>query len=209
MTSMNVKTMTYVQLVEAVHHCDYSAEFELYERLYSYFHNKAAFLPYLRNDIADDLFQEAFLVVWTEIQNGRISTKDGRLIRNDYSGKAFYMSCALTTYLMAVIRNMYNKLILKEGPGILIDIDTCREIMGEPVNDELDEKERRFQTIDDELGKMSPRCKEILTLYYVKGLKLEQILDAREENDSKNGLKTSKSKCLQQLKNNVKRRMAV
>lgn len=201
--------MTYPQLVDAVHKGNYSAEFELYQRLYNYFNDKSYILPYLRSNAADDLFQDTFLIVWTEIQNGIIYVKKNRLVRVNYSGAAFYMTCSLCTYFMAVARNIHSKIIRKEGPAVLIDWDSSKDIIGDPVDEDFSEKERRMQIVDDELGKMSQRCREILTLYYVDGLRLEQILMTREESHSKNGLKTSKSKCLGQLKTNVARRMSI
>jgi hypothetical protein len=94
-----------------------------------------------------------------------------------------------------------------DGPAILVDIDG-RAFCGEPVDVEMSDRESRMQVIDDELAKMSQRCREILTLFYVKKMSLEQILMNRSENTSKDGLKTSKSKCLKQLKTNVVRWMS-
>jgi pyruvate kinase len=62
------------------------------------------------------------------------------------------------------------------------------------------------ESIDELLHKMSKHCVEILTMYYVNGLSLDKILMFRTENKSKDGLKTSKAKCLAQLKAEVKRR---
>lgn len=70
----------------------------------------------------------------------------------------------------------------------------------------VEDKEKLLQPIDELLHKMSKHCVEILTMYYVNGLSLDKILMFRTENKSKDGLKTSKAKCLAQLKTEVKRR---
>lgn len=208
---MSAKTekMTWPELVEAVSKGDYDSEYELYKRCHDYFQEKSGLMPYLRSDVAEDVFQDSFLVVWTEIQNGKICIKDGKIARVDYTGKVSYMTCSLNTYLMAIIRNKYYKGLRREGPAVLVDLDSSKEIIGESVDCKVSEKELRMQIIDDELEKMSDRCREILTMFYVKGLQLEQILERRSENTSKDGLKTSKSKCLKQLQNNAKRRMSL
>ncbi len=204
---MGVNEKTIVDIVDAVHRRDSAAEMMLYERCYKYFKEKAAMLPYLRKEQSDDIFQESFLVIWTEIQNGKIFTKDGFLVRINKYGEAARMTCSLDSFLMAIARNLHLKGLRKDGPGVFVDIDD-RVFSGELVDVDTSERESRMQAIDDQLAKLSERCREILTMFYVKGLSLEQILVNRPENTSKDGLKTSKSKCLKQLKSNVERWMA-
>lgn len=204
---MGVNEKTIVDIVDAVHRRDSAAEMMLYERCYKYFKEKSAMLPYLRKEQSDDIFQESFLVIWTEIQNGKIFTKDGFLVRINKYGEAARMTCSLDSFLMAIARNLHLKGLRKDGPGVFVDIDD-RVFSGELVDVDTSERESRMQAIDDQLAKLSERCREILTMFYVKGLSLEQILVNRPENTSKDGLKTSKSKCLKQLKSNVERWMA-
>jgi DNA-directed RNA polymerase specialized sigma24 family protein len=108
---------------------------------------------------------------------------------------------------MAIAKNRHLKELRTDGPSVLVDIDG-KAICGEPVDVDVTEKERKMQAIDDELAKLSNHCREILTLFYVKRMSLEQIMMSRSENTSKDGLKTSKSKCLRQLKTNVVRCMS-
>lgn len=202
--SLERKDKSMVELVDAVRRRDGVAEMTLYERCYKYFKEKSAMLPYLRTEHMDDIFQDSFLVIWTEIQNGKIFTKDGFLARINKYGEAARMTCSLDSFLMTIARNRHFKELRNEGPAILVDIDG-HSFCGEAVETETSDKERRMQVIDDELDKLSHHCKEILTLFYVKRMSLEQILVSRPENTSKDGLKTSKSKCLRQLKTNVVR----
>ena len=51
---------------------------------------------------------------------------------------------------------------------------------------------------------MPPRCLEILTLFYVKGKSLDEILEIRKDkNTSKVGLKSAKYKCMNALRERV------
>ena len=45
--------------------------------------------------------------------------------------------------------------------------------------------------------------KEILTLFYFKKKSLDEILAIRQENSTKDGLKTAKSKCMRQLEGRI------
>lgn len=195
------------ELVDGVRCRDGAAEMVLYEKCYKYFKGKVAMFPYLRPERVDDVFQDSFLVIWTEIQNGRIFIKDGCLSRINKYGEASKMTCSLDSFLMAIAKNRHLKELRTDGPSVLVDIDG-KAICGEPVDVDVTEKERKMQAIDDELAKLSNHCREILTLFYVKRMSLEQIMMSRSENTSKDGLKTSKSKCLRQLKTNVVRCMS-
>ena len=55
---------------------------------------------------------------------------------------------------------------------------------------------------------MSDRCRQILTLFYYEQRSLDEILAIRPENTSKVGLKTSKYKCMQRLRDVVKQRFS-
>ena len=51
-------------------------------------------------------------------------------------------------------------------------------------------------------------CLEILTLFYYERKSLEEILAARPENNTYNGLKTRKSKCISNLKKHITKSFA-
>lgn len=205
---MSVAELTFVELVEAVHTGNMIAEKELFNRCYKYFFGKASVLPHLDSDVAEDIFQETFLLIWTEIRNGKIFVRDGVLCRRREDNTAAKMTCSLTSFMMAIARNKQYKYLRSEGPALFVNIEG-KNFLGDDLDSyEVQEKERKQQMIDDAIANMSTSCKEILTLYYVKGLSLEQILGQRSENISKDGLKTSKSKCLSKLKSNLKSKMS-
>ena len=201
---MSVADMSFADLVEAVHSRNVAAEQEFFNRCHKYFSGNSSILPHLDSGAADDLFQESFLLIWTEIRNGKIFVKDGSVCRRREDGKAAKMTCSLTSFMMAIARNKQYKYLRSNGPALFVNIEG-KNFMGDELNiEEAQEKERRHQMVDEAIGNLSAGCKEILTLFYVKGLSLKQILEQRSENTSKDGLKTSKSKCLSKLKSNLK-----
>lgn len=67
----------------------------------------------------------------------------------------------------------------------------------------------RERTVYSCVLELPPRCKEILTMFYYDGLSLDEIMEERgEKNISKNGLKTAKYKCMENLKAKVKNSFA-
>ena len=201
----NQDNRSYEDLVVAVGRGDPLAEATLYRKCKEYFMEHVRVLPHVRAEAACDIFQDSFLVIWTEIQNGKIFLWDGRIARINKYGEKAYLTCALTSFLMSIAIKRHFKDIRVDGPDVMVDIDG-KDVMGEEIDVELSEDETNMQIIDEEIEKMSPRCRDILTWFYVKGLSLEQILVRRTANTSKDGLKTSKSKCLKQLRDNANRR---
>ncbi len=149
-----------------------------------------------------DLFQESFMKLWTEIQSRHIFVSGGKVFRISRDGNPRPMKATLHTYLMAVAR--YKNLeLLRED-----DIFSPATGQDEPLDMAPEDYE---MTIDGialmEVSAMSRRCREILTMFYVEGKSLDEILEARPENKSKNGLKSSKAKCMAALKERITRRL--
>lgn len=149
-----------------------------------------------------DLFQESFMRLWTEIQSGHIFVHSGKVLRIARDGKPRPMKASLRTYLMAVAR--YKNLeLLRED-----DIFTLSTSGIEPFDMNPDDYEMSLDGIAlMEVSAMSRRCREILTMFYVEGKSLDEILASRPENKSKNGLKSSKAKCMAALKERINRQL--
>lgn len=156
-------------------------------------------------DSRQEIFQTSFIKLWTEIENGRIRVVDGAVCRQQHSGTYEPMTCSLTTFLMAFARTEFRELVrdVKESGW--------NEVYDPAVHDKLfaiegecdDVDEMKTRIVDECIARMSPSCVEILTMFYYKGMGLDEILAARGENTSKDGLKTAKNKCLKNLKEKV------
>ena len=72
----------------------------------------------------------------------------------------------------------------------------------------MEETELRERVVSDMVLQMSDRCRQILTMFYYEHRTLDDILALRPENQSKQGLKTSKYKCMQRLREQVRERFA-
>ena len=95
---------------------------------------------------------------------------------------------------------LYIFLNIKQGKP-LSDIFTIFHFAIENGCDDVEGMKDRI--VDECIARMSPSCIDILTMFYYKDMSLDEILAAREENTSKDGLKTAKNKCLNTLKAKV------
>lgn len=187
------------QFVQQIRSGDRKAEREFYEYCYEYCIRAQGGDDYL----SMDRFQDAFLQIWTEIQDGRIFLVKGVIWRQPKTkgAEAAPMSCSLRSFIVDICKKQAAK--EKRGPVVIITT-TIRDIKDDDYEAfAREDEEEKLRIVHASIEEMSAHCREILTLYYVKGLSLEQIMQKRDAHMSKDGLKSSKSKCLQRLRNAV------
>ncbi|MGM9748138.1 MAG: RNA polymerase sigma factor [Candidatus Cryptobacteroides sp.] len=187
--------------VERIHNGDESCERKFYEHCRLSYKKVSSMMPSYGPKESDDLFQDAFLVVWTEIQNGKIYAMDGKVFRMQADGGAAEMKCSLATFVNDIAKNQYMKTLRHDGPAKISDISKAVSI----VADSSDEKEKmaRIRIVEECLSFLPKRCIEILTMFYYKKMSMDEIASARKENVSSNGVKTSKNKCMNKLKSDI------
>lgn len=147
----------------------------------------------------DDLFQDSFLKLWQEIQARHIYVRDNYAWRFDKSGQGRKMTASLKTYLMAIAK--YRNLEIIREEVIYGSLDS-----NPPDTPDVPDEEEvtlRDWLVQQCVNNLPPRCKEILTLFYYDGKTLDEILAIRKENQSKDGLKTGKSKCMKTLTDSI------
>lgn len=150
------------------------------------------------------IFHDSFFRLWTQIENGEISVIDGSVCRKQQNGTMQPMTCSLNTFLFAIARNDYRELVRNVK-------ETYVEEYFESYNqntiyhpDEEDETEVKIQVVDECIQMMPPRCLEILTLFYIDGKSLDEIMEIRKDkNTSKVGLKSAKYKCMNTLREKI------
>ncbi len=181
---------------------DREAESLFYEHCRAEFSKVSSKLPDCGPKEAVDLFQDAFLVVWTEIQNGKIYCVEGGLYRMGPYGNPRPMTCSLSTFVNDIALNMHRKSLRHDGPAKVADISGAVSLAAEEDRDEA-ARAQVVRAVEDCIEALSERCRQILTMFYFKKMNLDEILAAREENVSKDGLKTSKNKCMNKLRSDV------
>lgn len=151
----------------------------------------------------EDLFHDAYIKLWTEIDTRKIKLLDNRICRTQKDGTVQPIKCNLNTYLMAIAVNEHREWVRKDKLHFFDDIEIFSAIKlkdDSPGSVDLLKEQIVAQCVLD----LPSRCKEILTLFYYEGKSLDEILEIRKENGkSKDGLKTGKHKCMASLKNKV------
>lgn len=157
-------------------------------------------------DQKQEIFQTAFLKLWTEIQNGKITIVDETMCRQQRNGEYLPMNCKLTTFLFTFAKNEYREVVRNAHLTFseeTLDVQEYSDAMTVFV-DEEDIDAQKSRIVDDCLQEMSPNCLELLTLFYYENRSLDEILELRKDkNSSKDGLKTAKNKCMNTLRSKV------
>ncbi len=146
---------------------------------------------------AQDLFHDSFLTLWQEIQAKRIFVRDNYAWRIDRAGNNRRMSASLKTYLMAIAKYK-NYELLRESEIYGSHV----AIVPDAPDEEQDDNTAQW-VVERCVNALPQRCKEILTLFYYEEKSLDEILAIRRENQSKDGLKTGKSKCMKTLRTRI------
>ena len=156
-------------------------------------------------DMKMTIFQESFIRLWTQIENGEIHVADGKLHRRQKNGSVKVMTCSLNTFLFAIAKNEYRELV-RSNKEVFVDsyFDNVNNSNMAYTPDAEDVKETQVRIVDECIQMMPPRCLEILTLFYIKGKSLDEIMEIRKDkNTSKVGLKSAKYKCMNTLRERI------
>lgn len=204
-SKQNSKTdAEYVLLIQDKH--DKAME-EFYHLAKRYFKNSYHSV-FSRMDLMDDIFQQSFVKLWTEIETRKIFVGESdELFRYDRNGNIRKLTCSLNTFLIDIAKNDYRSWLRNDHLTLEDDFESfahMKEVTSVACGDESVETLRE-QIVNSCVLELPPRCKEILTMFYYQGMTLDEIIIARgEKNISKNGLKTSKYKCMESLKAKVR-----
>lgn len=195
---------TDIDMVMAVQRHDNVALERCYRDCKSYFTSHAGAL-FVSDELLDDIFQESMIHLWREIETGRIRLADGLVARVN-NGELQPMNCTLRTFLLSIAKRKHWEQLRKQSQLVLTDDVSLlnSERYGSAPSDDTEAQEMRERVVTDAVLGMSERCRQILTWFYYEHRSLDEILAMRPENTSKIGLKTSKYKCMQRLRETVK-----
>jgi len=137
-----------------------------------------------REEDAEDLLQDALIVLWQKVQQGN-----------------FELSSKLSTYLMAICKNLWLKRLGKmqrmEGEDkILPHLHVCADNFSE-VSD--------FKHLQKAMDEIGDTCKQLLLLFYFDGNDMEQIARKMQFANADTA-KAKKYQCFKKLENLIKSR---
>lgn len=165
----------------------------------NYFNDHYQSIFFCGEDMRMEIFQDAFIRLWQNIEVGRLHVVDGVLFGDNNEP----FTSSLTTYFMSIAKRKYleyvrkikNESEAKKGllPKEPADADYLYD--GNTICME--------DIIADCIAAMSERCNQILTKFYYEDKTLDDILTEIPSFTNKNALKTMKYKCMETLRANA------
>ncbi|MDP5121258.1 MAG: sigma-70 family RNA polymerase sigma factor [Spirosomaceae bacterium] len=158
------------------------------EQFKFYDEHKTAFLFFskrfdLRKEEAIDVYQDACMVIFENAQNGKLEQ----------------VKCNLKTYLFGIGKNLIYKRFQKKAKGEEVELGGFEQAtVFDPFEDE-NQQNQKIEQIRNALQEMGKKCRGVLKKFYFEEKSLEEIM-LEMNYDSKNVLKSQKSRCLKQLK---------
>lgn len=203
-TRKQEKKYSDAEFVDGVYKRDPVIERKLYSHCKQYFDENYPGVFFVGKEHKDEIFQDAFIKLWENIDNRKIYVENGILKGNN--GEPF--KCKLTTYFMSIAKFLF--------------MEWARDNM-RVVSDEEEEHNRNEQDKDmykdllydsyeeamigiiaDCISRMSERCNQIITMFYYEEKTLDVIMNELPSFESKDALKTAKYKCMDTLRKSAK-----
>ncbi|MCK0157038.1 sigma-70 family RNA polymerase sigma factor [Cellulophaga sp. F20128] len=144
----------------------------------------------LSYDDLSDIYQEAFIALRKHALNGKLDA----------------VNSTLKTYLFGIGKFMIYDLLKEKkktteyNPAKVGIYDTIEIISYEAEDENLSYEQGLLQTYFKKLGK---KCQEMLTLFYSRGLSIDEIVEHTAYTDG-SVVRSQKSRCLKSLKEMIK-----
>jgi RNA polymerase sigma factor (sigma-70 family) len=136
-------------------------------------------------DDAKDIYQEAFLAVWRNVQMDKFTPTN---------------ETALSGYIYQIARNKWiDQLRAAKGKKLVAVPDT--DIPDEPVQTYSEEEETYLATVKKHFNSLGEQCRDLLGMFYFKKQSMREIADFFSWTEA--SAKNNKYRCLQKLRNMV------
>ncbi len=137
-----------------------------------------------------DIYQEAFIALRNHAIKGKLAT----------------VKSSLKTYLFGIGKFMIFDLLKEKNKTTTLHTDLLSAYAHiDPIQIETETKDLTLeqQTLKTHFKKLGKKCKEVLTLFYSRGLTIDEIVECT---DYTNGsvVRSQKSRCLKTLKEMIK-----
>lgn len=184
------------RLVAGMYDKDRKIQSELYAYCSDYFWANCQGLFFADDDTAMEIFQNTFITFWEKIEQRKIYVSEGRVMGKDDEP----LRSSILTYFIGIAKNKYKEWVKKNPSNV--DIEASKQQYADMLYDS--EENKMLDIIADIISRMSERCSQILTKFYVEGKNLDIILMEIPTIESKNSLKTKKYKCTELLRESAR-----
>lgn len=164
------------QLVDAIKNGDKDAMVQLYKDNVSSIKNYI-----LKNngnaDDAEDVLQDTCIAIWEKIRNNQLELK-----------------AKISTLAFAIARNQWLKRLNKLSKNVQMDGINTEKMTDDSDSFQFDDKKR----VQEVLGLIGEKCKELLTYFYFDGLDMNSIAEKMQYNNADTA-KAKKHQCFKSL----------
>ncbi len=197
------KSYTDIQIVEAYQNGDKKIQQFWYDKCRSQFGKGTSNYGGLTDYDRDDLFQDSFIIFWEKMESHQIYTLDGIVHVTSKKGDSIIPD--MLGYFMRIVKNKYLEMFHSGKYVIPINevVTSSNDDFFEELYWDEDPDVEKDRIVSQCLLSLPKSCLEILTMFYYEKKSLEQILEERPENNSYDGLKSRKSKCMTNLKKRI------
>lgn len=197
------KSYTDIRIVEAYQTGDKKIQQFWYDKCRSQFGKGTSNYSGLTDYDRDDLFQDSFIILWEKMESHQIYIQDGTIHVSTKKGENVIPD--MLGYFMRIVKNKYLEMFHSAKyvmPLNEVVTSSDEDFFAELYWDE-DPDVEKDRIVSQCLLSLPKSCLEILTMFYYEKKSLEQILEERPENNSYDGLKSRKSKCMTNLKKRI------
>lgn len=184
------------RLVAGMYDKDRKIQSELYAYCSDYFWANCQGMFFADDDTAMEIFQNTFVTFWEKIEQRKIYVSEGRVMGKDDEP----LRSSILTYFIGIAKNKYKEWVKKNPSNV--DIEASKQQYADMLYDS--EENKMLDIIADIISRMSERCSQILTKFYVEGKNLDTILMEIPTIESKNSLKTKMYKCTELLRESAR-----
>lgn len=140
---------------------------------------------------AEDIYQEALIILCRKVQSPR-----------------FALTSSLGTYLYSICRFLWKDALKKQNRmSVVDDLNSENGHHDEADFERLVQEESRFMLAEEALMSIGDRCREVLRLFYIEGLTMEEIAE-RLGFSSENVAKNQKYKCIERARESFREMQA-
>ncbi len=157
--------------------------------------NRGKFLNFakrynLPEDDIVDAYQEAYIVFYDNVMNGKIQS----------------FTSSISTYIIGIGKYIIYDMLKKKKKTIQPNFDISNLDSGTESFDHLEIETRTLsreqQLLYKHFNTLGQKCKELLELFYYRGFTIKDILE-HTEYGSENVVKSAKSRCMKTLKERI------
>ncbi len=197
------KSYTDIQIVDAYQNGDKKIQQFWYDKCRSQFGKGTSNYGGLTDYDRDDLFQDSFIIFWEKMESHQIYIHEGMVHVTSKKGDSIIPD--MLGYFMRIVKNKYLEMFHSGKYVIPINevVTSSNDDFFEELYWDEDPDVEKDRIVSQCLLSLPKSCLEILTMFYYEKKSLEQILKERPENNSYDGLKSRKSKCMTNLKKRI------